>query len=83
MIAGFNIWLNVPDDALKKIENIISMLHNASLLYVNDRGSNAPLFTDLFYRVDDVEDNSTLRRGYPGMQTGQMASTLILKVCHG
>ncbi|PPQ98293.1 hypothetical protein CVT26_013506, partial [Gymnopilus dilepis] len=47
MIAAFNLWMEVPPNDLAIIGDIVSMLHNASLL------------------VDDVEDNSQLRRGSP------------------
>lgn len=29
---AFNYWLNIPDEKLRVIENIVQMLHNASLL---------------------------------------------------
>lgn len=32
MIDAFNIWLNVPQDKLKVIAKVVSMLHTASLL---------------------------------------------------
>lgn len=35
MIAAFNAWLQVPEDKLITISRVISMLHNASLLYVH------------------------------------------------
>lgn len=47
LARAFNRWLKVPEDKLKEIEDIIEMLHNASLL------------------LDDIEDNSILRRGIP------------------
>jgi geranylgeranyl diphosphate synthase type 3 len=47
MMQAFNAWLRVPEAKLRVIGNVISMLHNASLL------------------VDDIEDNSQLRRGRP------------------
>eukprot|EP01111_Echinosteliopsis_oligospora_P011840 TRINITY_DN3994_c0_g1_i2.p1 TRINITY_DN3994_c0_g1~~TRINITY_DN3994_c0_g1_i2.p1 ORF type:complete len:261 (+),score=44.48 TRINITY_DN3994_c0_g1_i2:61-843(+) len=47
LISSFNLWLNVDSFHLKKIKQIIGMLHNASLL------------------IDDIEDNSKLRRGIP------------------
>jgi len=47
MIAAFDQWLNVPSEKLRKITQIVSMLHSASLL------------------VDDIEDDSQLRRGSP------------------
>ncbi|KAF8317654.1 terpenoid synthase [Clavulina sp. PMI_390] len=47
LMEAFNEWLHVPPERLAIIANIVSMLHNASLL------------------IDDVEDNSQLRRGTP------------------
>ncbi|KAI1745119.1 terpenoid synthase [Xylaria scruposa] len=47
MINAFNVWLEVPKEALDIIAKVIAMLHTASLL------------------VDDVQDNSQLRRGLP------------------
>jgi len=47
LIDGFNLWMRVPEETLQKIKELISMLHNASLL------------------IDDIEDNSELRRGVP------------------
>ncbi|KAI9465206.1 terpenoid synthase [Lactarius psammicola] len=47
MMQAFNAWLRVPEAKLRVIGNVISMLHNASLL------------------IDDIEDNSQLRRGRP------------------
>ena len=32
MIDAFNLWLNVPEDKLKVITKVVSMLHTASLL---------------------------------------------------
>jgi geranylgeranyl diphosphate synthase, type III len=32
MIEAFNTWLNVPEDKLKIIARVVSMLHSASLL---------------------------------------------------
>jgi geranylgeranyl diphosphate synthase type 3 len=34
LARAFNYWLNIPEDKLQAIENIIEMMHNASLLYV-------------------------------------------------
>ncbi|KAJ7621158.1 isoprenoid synthase domain-containing protein [Roridomyces roridus] len=47
LMAAFNTWINVPEDKLKIIAKVISMLHNASLM------------------VDDIQDDSLLRRGAP------------------
>ena len=32
LIAGFNMWMNVQQEKIKAIEEIVQMLHNASLL---------------------------------------------------
>ncbi|KAI9844618.1 MAG: hypothetical protein M1837_005470 [Sclerophora amabilis] len=45
LIESLNLWLQVPDKSTKFIENIVSLLHDASLM------------------LDDIEDNSALRRG--------------------
>lgn len=34
MIAAFDQWLHVPEDKLRIISRVVSMLHTASLLYV-------------------------------------------------
>lgn len=34
MMQAFNTWLRVPEDKLRTIGNVISRLHNASLLQV-------------------------------------------------
>ncbi|ORY98923.1 geranylgeranyl pyrophosphate synthase [Syncephalastrum racemosum] len=47
LIDAFNIWLNVPHEALQVITNVIKLLHTASLM------------------IDDVQDDSDLRRGVP------------------
>ncbi|CAF1405463.1 unnamed protein product [Adineta steineri] len=47
LIKAFNFWLHIPDDKLNVIEELVEMLHNASLL------------------IDDIQDNSKLRRGVP------------------
>lgn len=66
MINAFNAWLNVPEAKLKIITKVVRMLHNASLLWV---GTSEASFTNLKtpHRVDDIEDDSQLRRGQPGM----------------
>ncbi|KAI0343485.1 terpenoid synthase [Trametopsis cervina] len=42
MTAAFNVWLNVPEEKLATISQVISMLHNASLL-VDDIEDDAQL----------------------------------------
>ena len=60
MIASFNVWLQVPDLALQIITRVVEMLHTSSLLLHILRKRRG-----LMYRIDDVEDGSTLRRGFP------------------
>jgi len=47
LISAFNLWLQLPETLLEKIEQVVAILHNSSLL------------------IDDIEDNSKLRRGLP------------------
>eukprot|EP00123_Amoebidium_parasiticum_P000656 comp11520_c0_seq1/m.5968 comp11520_c0_seq1/g.5968 ORF comp11520_c0_seq1/g.5968 comp11520_c0_seq1/m.5968 type:complete len:319 (-) comp11520_c0_seq1:418-1374(-) len=47
LTVAFNRWLQIPEDKMATIQEVVTMLHNASLL------------------VDDIEDNSKLRRGVP------------------
>lgn len=65
-MRAFNAWLHVPQPKLQIIGRVIAMLHNASLLWVV---LSTPLRFTLFLiliRIDDIEDNSQLRRGRPG-----------------
>jgi len=59
MIAAFNVWLEVPELALEIITRVVEMLHTSSLLYFIPGKAQAK------NRIDDVEDGSTLRRGFP------------------
>ncbi|KAJ6109313.1 Terpenoid synthase [Penicillium sp. IBT 16267x] len=74
MIEAFNSWLQVPPDSLAIITRVVAMLHTASLLLVPPRdpetqsalATHLKDMTDMYYsRIDDVEDNSVLRRGIP------------------
>jgi geranylgeranyl diphosphate synthase type 3 len=47
LVAAFNLWLKLDTIDLEKVQNIIQLLHNASLM------------------IDDIEDNSKMRRGIP------------------
>lgn len=51
LIDALNDWFRVPKSSLKIIEEIIKLLHDASLI------------------LDDIEDNSSLRRGRPAVHT--------------
>ncbi len=58
LINGFNQWLKVEKKYLDEIAEIVQMLHNASLMF-------GFFFEFLQRRIDDIEDNSQLRRGNP------------------
>lgn len=58
MITSFNVWLQVPQHALEIITRVVEMLHTSSLLYFYPA-------VQADRRIDDVEDNSSLRRGFP------------------
>jgi Polyprenyl synthetase len=79
MTQAFNAWLHVPESKLQVIGHVISMLHNASLLCVS---FNPSFPRQLLYlmavptRIDDIEDNSQLRRGVPGSFPGALHSTI-------
>jgi len=74
MIEAFNSWLQVPPDSLAIITRVVAMLHTASLLLVRPQHPETQIalatylknLTNIHYlRIDDVEDNSVLRRGIP------------------
>ncbi|KAJ5291689.1 hypothetical protein N7478_000940 [Penicillium angulare] len=75
LIEAFNSWLQVPSESLEIITRVVGMLHTASLLLVlptlgaeNTCPFSQINITDILrfrYRIDDVEDNSVLRRGIP------------------
>lgn len=69
IVQAFNLWLNVPKDKLAVIIRVVSLFHNAGLLYVFPRviGLISTLTNLHIYRVDDIEDGSQLRRGITGM----------------
>ncbi|OQR71931.1 geranylgeranyl pyrophosphate synthase-like, partial [Tropilaelaps mercedesae] len=59
LTLAFNIWLKVEAEVCSKVAEIVTLLHNASLL------------------VDDIEDDSRLRRGVPSAhRVFGLASTL-------
>ncbi|KAF5379592.1 hypothetical protein D9757_009285 [Collybiopsis confluens] len=55
LIEAFNVWLKVPQDKTAIIARIVNMLHAASLMQV--------FF--IHKSIDDIEDDSQLRRGRP------------------
>lgn len=75
LIEAFNVWLDVPKEDLGIIKNVVRMLHTASLLYVALRRVSSRHWWEVssllklnLRRMDDVEDDSQLRRGIPGIQ---------------
>lgn len=57
----------MPKDKLAVINRVVGLLHNGSLLYVSARCQTLSVPTDPhLYRIDDIEDDSQLRRGIPG-----------------
>lgn len=51
LITGFNEWLDAPKASKECIDDVVTLLHDASLL------------------IDDIQDNSMLRRGKPAAHT--------------
>jgi geranylgeranyl diphosphate synthase, type III len=47
LVGAFNRWLRIERGPLSKVQEVIMLLHNASLM------------------IDDIEDNSKMRRGVP------------------
>lgn len=37
LMSAFNVWLQIPQEKLEVIKKIVMLLHNASLLYVEER----------------------------------------------
>ena len=67
LINAFDLWLHIPPENKTEIGVLTQMLHNASLLYVDDVIISILLLLLLLIRIDDIEDNSKLRRGIPGI----------------
>lgn len=51
LVAALNTWLHIPRKSQQLIEEIIQLLHDASLI------------------LDDIQDNSPIRRGKPAVHT--------------
>ncbi|KAJ3010264.1 geranylgeranyl pyrophosphate synthetase [Thoreauomyces humboldtii] len=76
LLEAFSLWLKVPAAKLKTIREAVEMLHTASLLEGGAKrkgkwSGHSRLFRHLDPtfsnqdRIDDVEDDSVLRRGRP------------------
>lgn len=76
LTAAFNVWMHVAQDDLDIVKKVVGMLHTASLLSVSpllpSRTPSHPAVltgpptSAMIDRMDDVEDDSHLRRGLPG-----------------
>lgn len=71
LIAAFNQWMGVADADLEIVKKVVGMLHTASLLCAHPPSHSVQLQWVLTIRfdsrrMDDVEDDSHLRRGMPG-----------------
>lgn len=75
MMKAFNAWLHVPQPKLQVIGRVIAMLHNASLLCALLCSYPLLLVIPDRYRIDDIEDNSQLRRGRPGTSSAINSAT--------
>ncbi|XP_021200662.2 terpene synthase isoform X1 [Helicoverpa armigera] len=67
LASAFNYWLKISDEKLRAVGEIVQMLHNSSLLSKH-RMPPAPQDTieiTYFNAIDDIQDNSILRRGIP------------------
>ncbi|XP_063993939.1 terpene synthase isoform X2 [Diachasmimorpha longicaudata] len=60
---AMNYWLKIPSEKLQAVGEITQMLHNSSLL--GKAAINVRRMRNVFYRLDDIQDNSILRRGIP------------------
>jgi hypothetical protein len=81
-MKAFNSWLHVPQPKLQVIGRVIAMLHNASLLCVVLCFYPLLLVIPDRCRIDDIEDNSQLRRGRPGTSSAINSVTSSLILCY-
>ena len=65
VLTAFNVWLRIDERSLNIIDRVVGMLHNASLLYVLKRTTLVLRKEIKFFRIDDIQDGSQLRRGFP------------------
>jgi geranylgeranyl diphosphate synthase, type III len=68
LLDAFQVWLQIPNDKIERIKMIISSLHNAR--YTFPPLTIPSLFVTLpSLLIDDIEDNSKMRRGVPVAQS--------------
>ncbi|XP_039313189.1 geranylgeranyl pyrophosphate synthase isoform X1 [Solenopsis invicta] len=75
LAKAFNYWLQISDDRLQVIDDIVNMLHNSSIFKILLNGwPSTPNILRMFsgeatlyklLKIDDIQDNSILRRGIP------------------
>jgi geranylgeranyl diphosphate synthase type 3 len=63
LISAFNEWFKIPEEKLEIIKRVVGLLHVASLLYVPSALNQD--VTLIKHRIDDIQDFSKLRRGFP------------------
>ncbi|CAH0605594.1 unnamed protein product [Chrysodeixis includens] len=67
LASAFNYWLKISDDKLRAVGDIVQMLHNSSLLVKHRLPPTQQDTIEITYfdAIDDIQDNSILRRGIP------------------
>ena len=65
VLNAFNVWLRIDERSFNIIDRVVGMLHNASLLYVLDLAILVLRKEIKVFRIDDIQDGSQLRRGFP------------------
>ena len=65
VLNAFNVWLRIDERSLNIIDRVVGMLHNASLLYALELAFLVLRKEFKFFRIDDIQDGSQLRRGFP------------------
>ena len=68
-IDALEAWYHVPERSLIIIRDIVSMLHSCSLMYASSSIMSSHGKSNRLSRLDDIQDNSILRRGYPSTHT--------------
>jgi len=72
LIDSLQTWYQVPEASLDTIRSVVAMMHNISLMSVLYFAGTSNIFkympgfaNNLFCRIDDIQDHSPMRRGFP------------------
>ena len=65
ILIAFNVRLRIDERPFSIIDRVVGMLHNASLLQVLKLINLVPTKGINLYMIDDIQDRSQLRRGFP------------------